>query len=67
MSAGPMDAMYAAVKWEPTGAVQGVDGLPYATHTGAIEIQLSNGMRVFDTDDVSRLLGGAIIEMETKS
>lgn len=52
------------VKWQdpPTG------DLPYATHHGLIQIgddhircyQLSDGRRIFDGDDVNRLLGLAI-------
>ena len=58
----------ASVQWEPTGAVAAGDGLPFATHSGVLEIaghslrcyRLSDGRAVFAADDLARFFDEAL-------
>jgi hypothetical protein len=68
----PIDAMLDAVEWEeiPGGPASWNDALPVATHEGVLRVmdfelkcyQLSNGMRVFDADDLARAFGWELKE-----
>ena len=66
-----IDGLLKTVEWIPTGmtASESSDGLPYATHSGVLEImgfkmrchRLSTGQAIFDADDFNeffeRMLG----------
>lgn len=62
------------IKWEPLAIPEGInDDMPYATHSGLLDLgngqslrcyQLSNGMRVFDSDDVEQFFDGMEVEGE---
>ncbi len=61
------EAMLRAVQWGPTGLTEAdvVDGVPVATHQGVFKLgdiemrcyRLSDGMAVFDADDVHKFFG----------
>jgi hypothetical protein len=60
------------VDWKPIERIQVVGHDVYATHEGFIHLdeetlhvfKLSNGERVVDADDISRLLGLSVEEIE---
>lgn len=62
----PIDQMMNAVEWQPVeGEMVADDGLPYATHTGVLNIggfafkcyQLNTGQRLIDAEDMERFFG----------
>ena len=65
--ATPIDTMMDGVDWEEVSDMTPGfhDGLPYVTHQGDLQIgeislrcfQLNDGRRIFDTEDIERLLG----------
>lgn len=63
MSKAPIETILDRLDWqEIPGDVLVDDGLPYATHSGVLDIggfvlrcyQLSDGQRLFDAEDVER-------------
>jgi hypothetical protein len=64
----PVEQMLDTVEWVATNneQSQGNDGLPHATHEGVLSIggmrlrcyRLSDGMAVFDADDVKKFFDG---------
>ncbi|TFY97518.1 hypothetical protein [Ramlibacter rhizophilus] len=60
--ATPMELMMRQVDWRETGQQPSAENLPYATHSGVLEImghrlrcyRLNTGQAVFDADDVHR-------------
>jgi hypothetical protein len=69
----PVEMLLAGVSWEavPDPAECHNDGIPYATHRGVLELagqslrcyRLSNGLAVFDADDLRCFLGGWLAEV----
>lgn len=66
--------MLDGLTWKPIeGNVSPDDSLPYATHSGVLQIaefslrcyRLSNGMAVFDADDVNAFFGTMLAETAT--
>lgn len=64
----PMDALMAAVEWEVVdGAKTNDDGIPYATHSGVLNImgqslrvyRLNTGQAIINADDLDAFFGGA--------
>jgi hypothetical protein len=63
----PDESILDGVQWVETGLTPSADGLPYATHSGELDIlgsklrcyRLSNGQSVFDADDIAAILEGA--------
>jgi hypothetical protein len=69
----PIEMMLDSVTWKPVEwSEQSNDGIPYATHEGAFEMQgfqfkvyqLSNGQRLIDHDDLMRFFGGLLGAVE---
>lgn len=69
MARSPIEMVLDGVEWkecEPRSCDTLDDDMPHATHSGVMEVmghklrcyRLSNGMAVFDADDVTRFLGG---------
>jgi hypothetical protein len=64
----PIESMLAGIDWQET-PTQPVGDLPYATHSGVLEIagkrlrcyRLNTGQAIFDADDVNAFfdIGGA--------
>lgn len=65
----PAEAIMNTVEWKPIesdSALPVRDDLPYATHSGVLNIfgldlkcyRLSDGRAVFDADDINRFFGG---------
>lgn len=65
MDNSPVDKLLSLIAWTPTGATDNGSGLPYATHSGVLEIgdirlrcyQLNDGRRLIDAEDMKRLFG----------
>lgn len=62
----PVDQLLGRVDWKATGNTPGESGLPYATHSGVLEItgcaplrcyRLNTGQAVFDADDFEAFFG----------
>ena len=71
MTAAPLpniDALFSRVEWQPKEAPEQPGDLPYATHSGVLDLfghkmrcyRLSSGVTVFDADDFVRFFEGAI-------
>ena len=65
MNAPAMDVLFKDVKWEPVEVDPPTDGTPYATHEGILQlgnhslrvVQLNDGRRVIDADDLREFFG----------
>lgn len=66
MTRKPIDAVLDTVEWKATGAQPDDSGLPYATHSGVLELfgkklrchRLSDGRALFDADDFLDFFNG---------
>lgn len=71
----PINKALDAVDWRPIERLKVVGHEVYATHEGFIHVagetlgvfKLSSGERVFNTEDVARLLGLSVEEVEARA
>jgi hypothetical protein len=64
----PIDKMMDAIEWSETSAQPGTDGIPYATHSGVLEVaglrlrcyRLNDGRAIFDADDFKAAFPGLL-------
>jgi len=67
----PIEMLMNSIEWTPAGGAAGVDGLPYATHFGVLEIgaiklrcyRLNDGRSIIDADDMEAFFGDVLGDM----